>query len=122
MHRAHASTAGVAAYLPAVAGFLIGKELSVMGGALFNPARPFVSILGAEAGNLALKVLATGGVYLGGGIPLRILHSFEQPRFLDAFRSKGRLEHLMRDMPIHIITNPKVGLMGAAYRGMDLWG
>ncbi|NLG49249.1 MAG: glucokinase [Chloroflexi bacterium] len=82
----------------------------------------FVSILGAEAGNLALKVLATGGVYLGGGIPLRILHSFEQPRFLDAFRSKGRLEHLMRDMPIHIITNPKVGLMGAAYRGMDLWG
>ncbi|NLG25833.1 MAG: phosphoglycerate kinase, partial [Clostridiales bacterium] len=46
VHRAHASTAGVAAYLPAVAGFLIGKELSVMGGALFNPARPFVSILG----------------------------------------------------------------------------
>lgn len=82
----------------------------------------FVSILGAEAGNLALKVLATGGVYLGGGIPLRILDSFEQPRFLDAFRSKGRLEPLMRDIPIHVITNPKVGLMGAAFRGMELWG
>jgi len=81
----------------------------------------FVSILGAEAGNMALKVLATGGVYLGGGIPLRILNSFEQPRFLDAFQSKGRLERLLRDMPIHIITNPKVGLMGAAYRGMELW-
>lgn len=46
VHRAHASTAGVAAYLPAVAGFLIGKELSVMGGALENPERPFVAILG----------------------------------------------------------------------------
>lgn len=46
VHRAHASTAGVAAYLPAVAGFLIGRELSVMGGALENPARPFVAILG----------------------------------------------------------------------------
>ena len=46
VHRAHASTAGVAAYLPAVAGFLIGKELSVMGGALENPVRPFVAILG----------------------------------------------------------------------------
>lgn len=46
MHRAHASTAGVAAYLPAVAGFLIGKELSIMGGALENPERPFVAILG----------------------------------------------------------------------------
>ncbi len=46
VHRAHASTAGVAAYLPAVAGFLIGKELSIMGGALENPERPFVAILG----------------------------------------------------------------------------
>ena len=46
VHRAHASTAGVAAYLPAVAGFLIGKELSMMGGALENPERPFVAILG----------------------------------------------------------------------------
>ena len=46
VHRAHASTAGVAAYLPAVAGFLIGKELSIMGGALDNPERPFVAILG----------------------------------------------------------------------------
>ena len=46
VHRAHASTAGVAAYLPAVAGFLIGKELNIMGGALENPERPFVAILG----------------------------------------------------------------------------
>ena len=47
-HRAHASTAGVAAYLPAVAGFLIGKELSIMGGALENPERPFIAILGGK--------------------------------------------------------------------------
>ena len=47
-HRAHASTAGVADYLPAVAGFLIGKELSIMGGALENPERPFIAILGGK--------------------------------------------------------------------------
>jgi glucokinase len=66
----------------------------------------FVSILGTEAGNLALKVLATGGVYLGGGIPPRILPALEEERFLDAFRAKGRMSDL--------ILNPKVALLGAA--------
>ena len=51
----------------------------------------FVSILGAEAGNLALKVLASSGVYLGGGIPRRILPALEQERFMQAFRNKGRM-------------------------------
>ena len=74
----------------------------------------FVSILGTEAGNLALKVLATGGVYLGGGIPPRILPALEEGRFLDAFRAKGRMSDLMERMPVHVILNPKVALLGAA--------
>ncbi len=74
----------------------------------------FVSILGTEAGNLALKVLATGGVYLGGGIPPRILPALEEGRFWGAFRAKGRMSDLMERMPVHVILNPKVALMGAA--------
>jgi glucokinase len=74
----------------------------------------FVSILGTEAGNLALKVLATGGVYLGGGIPPRILPALEEGRFLDAFQAKGRMSDLMERMPVHVILNPKVALLGAA--------
>ncbi len=74
----------------------------------------FVSILGAEAGNLALKVLATGGVYIGGGIPPRILDQLRQPRFLAAFREKGRMRELLSSIPVHVILNPKAGLLGAA--------
>ena len=80
----------------------------------------FVSILGAEAGNLALKVMATGGVYLGGGIPPRILPALEQERFLEAFRSKGRHTDLMDRVPIHVILKPEVALMGVARYGLDL--
>ncbi|UCC64059.1 MAG: glucokinase [Anaerolineae bacterium] len=80
----------------------------------------FVSILGAEAGNLALKVLATGGVYLGGGIPPRILPALEQERFMEAFRRKGRMSDLLARMPVHVILNPKVALLGAAYHGLEM--
>ncbi len=80
----------------------------------------FVSILGAEAGNLALNVMATGGVYLGGGIPPRILPALEQPRFLEAFRSKGRHADLMEGVPVHVILNPDVALMGVARYGLGL--
>jgi glucokinase len=78
----------------------------------------FVSILGAEAGNLALKVLATGGVYLGGGIPPRILPALEQERFMEAFRHKGRMSDLLARVPVHVILNPKVALLGAACDGL----
>ena len=74
----------------------------------------FVSILGTEAGNLALKVLATGGVYLGGGIPPRILPALQDERFMEAFRDKGRMRGLMHRIPVHVILNPKVALIGAA--------
>lgn len=78
----------------------------------------FVTILGAEAGNLALKVLSTGGIYLGGGISPRILPSLKQPVFLEALRDKGRFRMTLTDMPVHVILNPKAGLLGAAAYGL----
>ncbi len=80
----------------------------------------FVSILGAEAGNLALKVLATGGVYVGGGIPPRILSVLETGRFIQSFRAKGRFADLMAGLPVHVILNPTVALLGAACHGLGL--
>ncbi len=80
----------------------------------------FVSVLGAEAGNLALKVLATGGVYLGGGIPPRILPQLKSKRFLKAFLRKGRLSHVLAPMPVQVILNPRAALLGAASYGLGL--
>ncbi len=80
----------------------------------------FVSILGAEAGNLALKVLATGGVYIGGGIPPRILPFLKKELFMQTFLNKGRLGSVLTDVPIHVILHPHVGLLGAAYYGFEL--
>ncbi len=77
----------------------------------------FVSILGAEAGNLALKVLATGGVYLGGGIPPRIVRALEAGRFQEAFQRKGRQADLLKRIPVRVILNPKAALFGAARYG-----
>ncbi len=80
----------------------------------------FVSILGAEAGNMALKVLATGGVYLGGGIPPRILPALESGRFIEAFRRKGRMSGLVARIPVHVIVRSGVALLGAACEGLGL--
>lgn len=77
----------------------------------------FASILGAEAGNLALKVLATGGVYLGGGIPPRILSILEGRQFREAFSHKGRVADLLANVPVHVILNPMAALLGAASFG-----
>lgn len=74
----------------------------------------FVTLFGAEAGNLALKLKATGGVFLAGGIAPKILSKLTGPAFLEAFLSKGRLRHLMEIMPIQVITNDKLALLGAA--------
>jgi glucokinase len=74
----------------------------------------FWEILGAEAGNLALSIVATGGVYLAGGIAPRLVGHLEATRFLDAFRNKGRLAPLVARMPVHVIMNQNVGLLGAA--------
>lgn len=80
----------------------------------------FVSILGAESGNLVLKTMATGGLYLGGGIPPRILKVLECDTFMNAFTSKGRLTPMMEEIPVHVILNPKAALMGAAIEAMGL--
>src|SRR5207244_11243279 len=78
-----------------------------------------VEIYGAEAGNLALKLMATGGVYLGGGIPPRILPKLRGEAFMRAFRGKGRLGDLLGRVPVHVILTPRVGLFGAAAHGLD---
>lgn len=73
----------------------------------------FVSICGAECGNAALRFLATGGIYLGGGIPPRILTKLQEPAFLDAFCGKGRLSPLLASIPVKVILNDRTALFGA---------
>jgi glucokinase len=80
----------------------------------------FVSILGSEAGNLALKVLATGGIYLAGGIPRRILPLLRSDNFCLAFTDKGRFAKMLCEVPVYVITHPKAGLFGAACYGFEL--
>jgi len=74
----------------------------------------FVSAYGAEAGNLALKVLSVGGLYVGGGIAPRILEKLKDGTFLKAFTDKGRLSQLLINMPVRIILESRAALMGAA--------
>lgn len=74
----------------------------------------WVSVYGAEAGNLALKTMATGGIFLGGGISPKILPKLTGPLFMRAFLEKGRLRPLLASIPVQVITNDKAGLLGAA--------
>jgi glucokinase len=69
---------------------------------------------------MALKVLATGGVFLAGGIAPKILPKLSGPLFMQAFLSKGRMQPLLEAIPVHVITNEKVGLLGAACYGASL--
>lgn len=80
----------------------------------------FVSAYGAEAGNLALKLLPYGGLYIAGGIAAKNLSLMTNDRFLDAFTHKGRMSQLLEDIPIRIVLNPQVGLIGAARCAADL--
>ncbi len=75
----------------------------------------FVSLYGSEAGNLALKVMATGGVYVGGGIAPKIISRLKEPAFMNAFTAKGRMKPLLQNMPVRVIMNPKTALIGAAH-------
>jgi glucokinase len=79
--------------------------------------RLFTSILGSEAGNLGLRVLAKGGVYLAGGLPQRVIPFLQKKTFLEAFGKKGRMSRLIKEMPLHVIINPEAGLIGAARYG-----
>jgi glucokinase len=74
----------------------------------------FVSAYGAEAGNLALKVLSVGGIYVGGGIAPRIIEKLKDGTFMRAFTDKGRLSQLLVNMPVRIILESRAALLGAA--------
>jgi glucokinase len=74
----------------------------------------WISVYGAEAGNLALKAMATGGIFLSGGITPKILSKLSGPLFMRAFLEKGRLRSLLETIPVQVITNDKAGLLGAA--------
>jgi glucokinase len=78
----------------------------------------FVSIYGAEAGNLALKAKAVGGLYVGGGIAPKIIGKLREEPFLEAFRDKGRLSSLMKAIPVRVILKPDTALYGAAHRAI----
>src|SRR5215470_6515234 len=96
--------------------------------AAFDPQHPselclatvdlLVSILASEAGNLALKVLATGGVYLAGGVALHLVKFLQEPQFVQTFTRKGRFKDLMERIPIHVITT-RAALLGAATFGLQ---
>ncbi|NJM22307.1 MAG: glucokinase [Richelia sp. RM1_1_1] len=74
----------------------------------------FVEAYGAEAGNLALKLLPYGGLYIAGGIGPKILPLMQNGSFLLNFSSKGRMRSILQDIPVHLILNSQVGLIGAA--------
>jgi glucokinase len=74
----------------------------------------FISVYGAETGNLALKYKATGGVFLAGGIAPKLLPKLTSSLFLKAFLDKGRMQHLMESMSVSVITNDSLALLGAA--------
>ena len=73
-----------------------------------------VALYGAEAGNLALKVMATGGVFVGGGIAPKIVAKLQEPTFMQAFCAKGRLQPVLAAIPVRVIMNDKTALYGAA--------
>lgn len=79
----------------------------------------FASILASEAGNLAVKVLATGGVYLAGGALIHSLEVIKKPEFICRFKRKGRFTELLERMPVHVVVSP-AGLAGAAAHGLEL--
>jgi glucokinase len=83
----------------------------------------WISVYGAEAANLALKAMATGGIFLAGGISPKVLPKLTGPLFMQAFVDKGRLRSLVESIPVQVITNEKAGLLGAArcaaFRGSE---
>jgi glucokinase len=93
------------------------SEIGLAGGDLscVEALDMFASIYGAEAGNLGLKVVALGGVYIGGGIAANIRKKLADGSFVAAFRDKGRFAALMESMPVRLAPDPRVPLLGAAF-------
>jgi glucokinase len=82
----------------------------------------FVDIYAAEAGNMALRLLARGGVFLAGGIAAKNVEQFRSGRFMKAFVHKGRFQEILRDIPVNLIANARVGLIGAAAMAAKVGG
>src|SRR6266567_4038786 len=80
----------------------------------------FCAVYGAEAGNLALKCVAVGGIYVGGGIAPKMLAALQKGPFLEAFLDKGRFANLMKSLPVLVATNPRAPLIGAAHYALRL--
>jgi glucokinase len=94
---------------------VIAQEgLSGASGACREALRIFSSLYGAQAGNLALQVMATGGVYLGGGIAPAILPALSEGPFLESFLAKGRFREFLARVPVRVIRDEKAALLGAA--------
>ena len=93
---------------------LMGQALEKEGEVARLTLEIFFSVLAAEAGNMAVKFLATGGLYLGGGMLPRLLPAFDPKRFMARFVSKGRMAGILSTIPIRIITTDRAGLNGAA--------
>jgi glucokinase len=74
----------------------------------------FVSVFGAETGNCALKFMSTGGIFIGGSIAAKIVPKMKDPGFMKSFLDKGRMETLLKDMPVKIVLNDDCGIIGAA--------
>ena len=79
----------------------------------------FIEAYGAETGNLALKLLSYGGIYIAGGIAAKILPLMQDGRFLSTFKDKGRVSPLIEAIPVHIVLNPQVGLVGSVLYGLQ---
>jgi glucokinase len=82
----------------------------------------FVYLYGVESGNLALKLMSTGGLYVGGGIAPKIVDQLRTGRFMEGFVGKGRMADPLRAVPVKVILNDKAALLGAAFRGAQLEG
>jgi glucokinase len=80
----------------------------------------FIKYLARESSNLVLKMKATGGLFIGGGIPPKIAPLIMQPQFMQHFMDCDRMQHLLENVPIRMIRNDKTGLIGAGYYGAYL--
>jgi len=80
----------------------------------------FVSVYGAESGNIALRAVATAGVFVGGGIAPKILPALQSGAFLDAFRAKEPMQDLVAGIPVAVILNADAGLLGAAVHAQQV--
>ncbi|MEQ1727321.1 MAG: glucokinase [Vicinamibacterales bacterium] len=123
LHRSthqHGCDAGIDADDPGAPAALTRAALDRRCAGCIEALEIFVDAYGAEAGNAALRSVATAGLFIGGGIAPKIMPALTDGRFLDAFRDKGAMRPLVEDVPVKIILNPEAGLLGAAVHAADL--